>query len=279
MAKTAASSSTISTSAATAETPEQKLSKARSPNYPNINLETAVSKANTLYQAYRRHKMPQSQMIQKMDYKADSSVGQQVIAAMKAFGLIDIEGTGPNRSVAVSESAEKIVRSHPERADLLRSAALAPKIHREVWDKFYAGDEPSPPDVIKHYLEWDRPGGTFTPQALGQFLKQFSDTVTFAQLNSSAKLLETGGDGGVDDNDQKPPQQPPVHEKPKPMQTAIQPGMKQAALDLDAGVIVVQWPERLTNDEYKDISDWLKVVDRRIKRSVGADTGAAQHEE
>src|SRR5688572_8359223 len=110
-----------------------KAVKARSPNYPSLSLAKAIEKAGVLHGRYKRHPVPVNAAFQAMEYKAGSSTGQQAIAALRAFGLMDVQGSGENRKVQVSDRAQKILLNHPSRPTLLREAALNPKIHKEIW--------------------------------------------------------------------------------------------------------------------------------------------------
>ena len=49
------------------------------------------------------------------------------------------------------------------------------------------------------------------------------------------------------------------------------PGTKEDVFTLDSGPVVLQWPDRLTNEEYEDLEGWIKLVLRKAKRSVVAD--------
>lgn len=238
-----------------------KIKKTRSPNYPSINLETAVSKTNTLFQAFRRHPMPQAQVLQKLDYTADSSVGQQVIAALKAYGLVDTTGTGKNRTVAITEPGEQIVRSHPDRPMLLGAAALAPRIHMELWGKYYSADKETPIEVVQNYLLWDRPEGKFNEQVVDQFLAQFTETISFANLNTSGIISpeeldeteKTPSNDVPETHDPKPPL------KPKNKTMTASPGQIAASITLFGdGDFQVVAPEKIASANKPLVVAWLR---------------------
>lgn len=176
------------------EAKPSKPPKHRSPNFPSINLSVSIDKTATLYQHFKRHPMPLAKVLEKLDYKADSSSGQQVAAALKAFGLVDVNGTGKSRTIAVSENGEKIVRNHAQRPDLIKVAALSPKVHREMWVKFFSEAEPSPPAVVRQYMLWDRPEGKFSELSADAFLKEFAETISFAKVGSSDKIPDESRD-------------------------------------------------------------------------------------
>ena len=245
----------------TAESKDVKIKKTRSPNYPSISLETAVSKTNTLYQAFRRHPMPLVQVMQKLDYKLDSSVGQQITAAMKAYGLVDIDGAGKTRTMAISASGEMIVRSHPDRPKLLKTAALAPRIHKELWDKYYSGSEPTPTEVVQNYLIWERKEGKFNEQVVDQFLSHFSDTISFANLNISDTILsgEKEEEEETPDEDQNETPDPKNLLKPKKKTMTVNPGQIAASITLFGdGDFQVVAPEKITPANKPLVVAWLR---------------------
>lgn len=238
-----------------------KIKKTRSPNYPSINLETAVSKTNVLYQAFRDHPMPQVQVMKKLAYTPDSSVGQQVIAALKAYGLVDITGTGKNRKVAISEPGEKIVRSHPDRPKLLQVAAFAPRIHMELWDKFYSGGKDTPIAVVRNYLIWERAEGKFNEQVVNQFLAQLAETILFAKLYTSGIISseqlkeadETPGNGTDETHD------PKTLLKPKNETMTASPGQIAASITLHGdGDFQVVAPEKIASANKPLVVAWLR---------------------
>lgn len=175
-----------------------KVPKHRSPNYPTMGLERALAKVALVYNSeFRRHAVPIKDGMAKMEYSADSSTGQQALASMKYFGLVEFEGTGDKRMVRVSEPAAKIVANHADRDRLLKEAALAPAIHREVWDKFNTPDGLAPDATIRQYLVWDREDSRFSEEAATAFLTQFKQTISFAKLTGSATIPEVKTDGGI----------------------------------------------------------------------------------
>lgn len=44
--------------------------------------------------------------------------------------------------------------------------------------------------------------------------------------------------------------------------------MIQATYPFDGGVAIVQWPVEMTTEEYEDFKDWLKIIERKVGRTV-----------
>ena len=69
-------------------------SKQRSPNYPLFGLEKAVERAGQFHEKYKRSLVPVHLVHALWDYKPHSPTGNRAISALKAFGLLEMEGVG-----------------------------------------------------------------------------------------------------------------------------------------------------------------------------------------
>jgi hypothetical protein len=174
------------------QTNEVKGTRPRNPNRPSVGLEGAIEKTKSLYDKYHRAQVAIPLACANWGYKNPRSSGAlQLVAALKAFGLIDVYGQGKSQKVAVSDSAERIIRNAPDRTTLLKSAATSPTLHAEVWEHF----EHQLPhdDIIKQYLQWERSAGSrfVDDEAADGFIEQFRGSLRFAGL-ISADGSETG---------------------------------------------------------------------------------------
>lgn len=227
----------------------QKVPRHRSPNYPSMNLERSLEKATLLMGKFKRHGVPVSTALEAMEYKAESSTGQQALASLSYFGLVEYEGSGNKRHVKVTEIASKIIGDHTDRPRLLKYAALAPAIHREVWDKYHKGDDGLAPDAtIKQYLQWDREGAKFNPESLDPFIEQFKQTIAFAKLDSSSTISGGSADecdgAGADE----------MTDQTKANTTAKQPpdpGMREFSFPLIDGVATLRIPHPMGQENYE----------------------------
>ena len=71
-----------------------KATKHRSPNYPVIGLKKAMELCNTIHGKIDVRGSGGIQPDELLGYKAHSGIGNQVVAALKAFGFIDVTGEG-----------------------------------------------------------------------------------------------------------------------------------------------------------------------------------------
>ncbi len=168
----------------------------RSPAYPYINLETAIARAQAFYDHEVRSAAPISVAAKHWGYEAKSSAATQTAAALMSFGLMSDEGTGDKRKLKLTQNALKIlIDNRPdstERASLIKQAALAPKIHQQIWEKW--GGSVSDAN-LRHSLifEWTPP---FNENSVNGFIKEFKDTIAFAKLSESDKVTTEDGNSG-----------------------------------------------------------------------------------
>lgn len=160
---------------------KMKTPKHRSPNYPVIGLEKAVERTTTLYEQGKLHPIPFLTACQMWNYSASS--GSQNLAALKAFGLIEVTGEKDARQLKVTENARKIIMNHPDRSALLTEAVLSPALYYQLWIK-YQPDLPVD-SVIRNYLVFDL---NFNENAVDDFIKDFKASIAYANLNSSDKI-------------------------------------------------------------------------------------------
>lgn len=157
--------------------------KHRSPNYPYIGLEDALEKARELQNVSGVHSIRVTTAWETWKYK--KGTGNQVVAALDAYGLIEVEGVADRRQIKLTLDARKILDNHStEKSELLKKAALAPDLHKELWDR-YEGDLPPDDRVIREYLKWER---NFNPNYVDKFIEQFRATLAFANVSKFDKI-------------------------------------------------------------------------------------------
>ena len=153
----------------------------RSPNYPVVGLRAALNRAAQLYKKYKRNTVPINLVHKEWEYKEYSGIANQAVAALKSFGLVDVEGKENDRRVRLTEPAYRILLDSSDRAELLKKAALMPPLYAELWKKWEGGEFPNN-ELINHYLVHDREEGKFNPDTVHGFIANFLDTLRFARL-------------------------------------------------------------------------------------------------
>ncbi|QDU72408.1 hypothetical protein [Mucisphaera calidilacus] len=120
----------------------------RGPNFPYIDLPTAIQRVQQVYDKEDRNEAPVNSVASHWGYKVTSSSTDKVIGALKSYGLIETTGSGDDRMIKLSEQALDILEDErpdsKERAQALKSAALGPAIHQDIrvkYGKKLASDE------------------------------------------------------------------------------------------------------------------------------------------
>ncbi|HWF51579.1 MAG TPA: hypothetical protein VG294_13155 [Solirubrobacteraceae bacterium] len=153
----------------------------RSPGYPATDLKTAIERVVELYKVSPRHPVPLSVASEEWGFSPKSSSSKVVAAALKRFGFVQDVGNGENRQLALTDEGRELAFATNERdtarwRELVRDAALRPKIHRQVLDQF---DGSLPDDrVVLRYLLFDL-GFADETSAKG-FLSRLRSTLDFA---------------------------------------------------------------------------------------------------
>ena len=194
------------------QAPMSSKKRERSPSYPAIGLEEAIEKAGILYGNERRNAAPLDAIFGHWGYKAKSSTGFVVLAALKKFGLVVDEGSGANRKAKLSEDAFKIIiDSRPDSQDrsrLIRDAALKPTIHSDLWTEY---GKHLPSDAT---LKFELRAKGFTDTGADEFIGEYKGTLVFAKLGGGDIQSEQETHNGQDGDRRKegemaPPAPPP----------------------------------------------------------------------
>jgi hypothetical protein len=151
--------------------------KVRSPSFPFIDLREAAARARALYEAERRNPARPEVAAAHWGYSAKSSGAMQTIAALRSYGMLEGEGM-----LRLTDRAVHILLdngSSPERAGLLREAALAPPVHARLWER-YAADLPSDKSLASFLvLELG-----FNQGSVDLCLRNYRETLAFAGLTA-----------------------------------------------------------------------------------------------
>lgn len=193
---------------------DAKKQKHRSPNYPYIGLEDALTRTRELIGVAGIAPIRITTAREVWDYQ--QGTGNQVVAALDAYGLIIVEGVAEARLLKITTEARKILDNTSDSPALLKAAALAPPIHQEIW-QHYNGVLPPDNRVLREYLVYSK---GFNPAYVEKFITQFRETLAFANVTASDKITDvkeappvvTGGQ-----TMQTATQQTPIFTPPPPM--------------------------------------------------------------
>lgn len=236
----------------------------RSPAYPALTINDAVSRTHALFLKEGKHAALASTAVRHWGYKAKSSGGLKVIAALKAYGLLVDEGSGVHRKVQLTADGLSIVRDErdvsPERGQLIAKAAFRPKIISEMWERF--GAELPSEDTVKHFLVVEH---DYNPNAVSDIIRAYQGAASHRKQQEEKPFAE----------------EPPVVETnmsitPFTTQSGGQVRMRQDTFTLEEGTVILHWPGRLSRESYDDLKDWLEIMGRKMERAVSQEKDEAE---
>jgi hypothetical protein len=164
------------------------MAKGRSPNFPAIDLETALQRAREIWNKESRHPAAPETILGHWGYSPKSSGGLQTLAALKQFGLLADEGRGDLRRARVSDLGQSILfhnEGTQEWFNELQKAVLSPPSYQDVWDR-YKGELPSDQNLLR-YLMFER---GFTEGGADEFIRQLRNSLAYAGLTSASARLD-----------------------------------------------------------------------------------------
>ncbi|MGE0184098.1 MAG: hypothetical protein AB7P98_17745 [Parvularculaceae bacterium] len=194
---------------------DYKTKRFRSPPYPFVPLGKAVERAKELYQQAQHHPVPLHVLASAWGYALKSSGLLQTAAALKQFGLLDDQGSGDKRRFRLTNDAIRIVTDPDQlsakRTEAIKRAALAPKVHTYLWEKFgMAGVSGSMDVALKSFLTVDRRDSGEAPysnSAAEEVISEYKETAIYAGLANS-DIISGLGNGVPDSDNLKPPEKP-----------------------------------------------------------------------
>ena len=151
----------------------------RGPSYPYIGLEDAISMTRKVYDfAKRAPAQTEAVVTEAWKYSPSSSGSQKVLAALKAFGLVeDAPGTN-GKSIKITQRAIHILletEDTMEKRAEIRKAALSPKWYEFCWKTW--GKEMPPAMRSNLLIEHG-----FVESTIEDFLKNYRKTIAYAGL-------------------------------------------------------------------------------------------------
>lgn len=180
--------------------PETKKLKHRSPAYPCVGLAEAINHARQFWDKEKTHEATPAIAAQHFGFKAGSSTGMQVAAALSYYGLMQQSGMKESRTVKLTDLAISILKNQEpsrERDALLKKAALKPALHARLAAKY--GEKMPSAETLKNHLEFDE---KFNPGFVDDFIRQFLATLEFAGIGKSDTMPPA--DIVHDDDDDSP---------------------------------------------------------------------------
>lgn len=159
-----------------------KAPKDRSPSFPFIGLPAAIDRLVAFEQKFGRHPTPANKVGLAWDMKESSSQAQQTLAALKSFGMVEYDGSGPARLARISDDGRNFLRAQQDsvKREYVRKFAMTPKVIANYWASWGAKRPIDPVCLDELVLK-----AKFTQSAAETFLRVYDNTVAFAGLTDS----------------------------------------------------------------------------------------------
>jgi hypothetical protein len=175
----------------------KKPRQGRSPAFPFIPLNKAIERAETFRVAEGgrpKHFSPLVAACKAWGIGVKTGPGIQTIAALGHYGLFEFQGSGEERCARLTDLAFRILFDKqpvsPERDELIRQAALTPRIHAELWKNWPPEEGLPSVATLETYLVRDR---GFSESGARDLIAQYKETIAFAKLGQPAIIPATPG--------------------------------------------------------------------------------------
>lgn len=239
------------------------MSKVRSPNYPLVNLSTALGFARKLYEQDGRNRVSREAMASHLGHDGLSGAALGKIGALRAYGLV--EGSGDENRV--SEDAITALMA-PDGSDdklhAMRRLAYRPSLFREISKDFST----RPSDSNLRY--WLVKRG-FSPEGAAKAAKTYLATISLVGVSEAEHGYQPPAIG--DEEAMVTTEEPRSAHALTPKffgvgEPVLKTGFRQEIFTLDQGDVTITFPENLSPESFEDLEDHLQIFLRKMKRRV-----------
>lgn len=217
--------------------------KTRAPNCPSLSLAVAIEKVERVYCVEGKNTFNGEAVVKHIGYNGLNGASRRSLGALRSYGLI----CGRGGDLRVSDDAVVIIADaqspdQSERQDSLRNCLKFNRVFADLVDQFGQG---STLLTLTSYLQKQY---GFKPNAAKRTAKVYKDSVTLIHWG------QTGTD--------------PVTSTQENSNFNV----KEERFALDQGNVILKWPERISQESFEDLTDWLLIMHRRIARDVVGET-------
>lgn len=256
----------------------------KSPPYPSMDLERAIERAEQLRDVARGFAVPLPSAAKSWGYSPTSSSIASVVGALNQFGLIEEAGGGEGRRVKISPLGEAIILdkrpASPNRASAVTTAALSPKVFKELWEQYKTWDVDQ--DTIKYELTLGRKHSGKAPYSESAALdvaKNYRASLKYAKISDKiedAPMASATDQGNTPEgtpeslgmapqiSDSNTGQNSTYRSDPVPHILSEQNFEERKSLDEGSAILI--WPRDLSYDSVEDMEYWLTGVLKQVKR-------------
>jgi hypothetical protein len=204
-----------------ADTAENVTQRDRSPSFPVVGLKVAFERL-VEFETYFKRSAARPEKVGDAWSITTKAYADRIAAALRYFGLLEYQGAGKERTIAISEEGRKYLRAQQEetKREVIKAAALRPKQIADCWE-LWSNDRPADAACIDDLVQ----NRAFSVAGARDFLKVYDSTISYAGLTSSDKVdpavadsgdeEELDGSKGKTGSGFKPPPPPPFQPQGK----------------------------------------------------------------
>lgn len=227
-----------------------------------------MERTQQLYDAYKAHKAPVTIIHERWGYKPMSGSLKQAIGALKAYGLVSVEGEGLARQIGVTERGRRIILNAPDREQHLKDAALSPALFASLWSKYASIGIPSD-DILRHHLIFDR---NFNEDSVDDVIANFRESLAYSNLKHGDTITPGAGETEEDEEENGGDHDTPPPPRKENRRMTPPAGTTEHVYGLSEGPAILTFPGSLSQDSLLDLKDWLNLVMKKINRMVAPTT-------
>lgn len=245
------------------------MARTRSPEYPYIDLSGAISHIETLYNKEGRAPVPKEVVAEHCGYASYNGSAAKVLAALKKYGLITkvdsgfqltedaiaivaLKGADPNgiRAKAIKTSADSVELFSSMR-DEFGASASAPNLTAQLQMKGFSKEGAA--KASKVYLSTmelvSRESGGYDEPLEVELTPELDEEVVTV-VDTNADTAQKVGN---------------TRTFPAP-ETSLD--VRTEVFNLDDGRVVIEYPDELSVESYEDLSDYMELFLRKLKRRI-----------
>jgi hypothetical protein len=162
-------------------------SRTRSPNYPSMDLKTALDQTAKIWTAQHKHLANVDALLTTLGYSKKTGPAMRAVSALSQYGLTKETGAGDSRNIGLSELAlDYILATDEDQKQKAASvAAMKPAIYVHLWET-YGQHLPNDDTIQKHLIREKN----FNAGSVAEVVTNYRATFDFAKLGVNVPVTE-----------------------------------------------------------------------------------------
>lgn len=241
----------------------------RSPNFPYATLRDCVDLVRMLHDKVQTTQIPVDLAYRRMDLNPSSSVSLRIMGSLTGYGLLNVEGSGKDKRVNVSELGRRIAidtrPDSPEIIGLYQKAIFNEPMMQKAWNEWRRNlprDQEAIETVLRLHYDFSN------ERAANRFASVIIDNYSFAQLDEYFEGVNNTVDeqdeiNGEENNAMSQNQGGGQNKPPKDM-----PDLTKYTIPLDNSQFAyIYLPLTISVDDAEDIPEYINLILKKIRRS------------